>query len=260
MLEQYIIEANSMILKSFTMSPEEKREYLKDIFSNIYHEAERNISINETIKIYQLENILSERMIPIYPIVEASTKLIGTKEQIIEQVVYYARKRFQDIYNCNIKKDSLRDRSKDMINILEDIFRTLNIVYVVIDLGKKIDISSYYISIILVNDELYLIDLTYQQFFILGYNFIDRYYEYPTGVKICEIGGRMIPERKETAISLIEKGYLKCNSISFKEYLDAFMEYSKKEKKNNYTEYLEFILFDLRKIKDKISNKILSKI
>lgn len=258
MLEQYIKEATFMITESSKMSPLDKREYLQNKFSDIYKEAKNSISINDIIKIYQLENKLSDRFIPVEPILESSRKETGSSEQILEQIVYYSRKRFQETYNCNIKNDSLRDRSKDMVDILKDVLDTLNIIYTVIDLGKKIEIYSHYVVIVLINNELYLIDLTYQQFFILGYNFIDRYYDHPNGVKTCEIGGRMIPKYFDTAKFLIEKGYLKCKSMSFKEYMDAFMSFSENDLKENYNDYLEFLLSDLKEIKDKSSNKILS--
>lgn len=259
MIKEYLKEAEYMILNSSDISPENKRKYLNDIFTSIYDEARKGINITDIIKISQLENILSDRMIEANPIIESSKEILGTKKQILEQIVFYARKRFQDTYSCNIKIDSLRDRSKDMSIILKDVLNTLNITHIIIDLGKKINMNSYYVAIIIVEDDLYLVDLTYQQFFILGYNFLNRYYEHPTGIKRCEIGGLM-NENIPTVIQLIENGYLLCKSDSFLIYMNMFMEYMELTKKDNCSEYLEFILSDLREIKDKTSNRILSKI
>lgn len=259
MLQEYLKEVEYMILNSSEMPPETRRDYLNNIFNNIYDEARNGINVIDTIKISQLENMLSERMISVNPILESSKEKTGTKKQILEQIVYYTRKRFQDTYSCDIKLDSLRDRSKDMKNILTDVLNTLNIIHVIVDLGKKVNMNSYYVSIIIVEDELYLIDLTYQQFFILGYNFLNRYYEHPAGIKRCEIGGLM-DNNISTSTYLIENGYLLCKSENFKTYMDSFMKYMKIDIMDTDIEYLEFVLSELREIKDKTSNRILSKI
>jgi hypothetical protein len=260
MLERYINDALSLISKSSKMSPSVRRKYLSSVFSKIYNENKKgDVDINTIIKIFQLENMLTERIISASPILEASNKLLGTDEQILEQVVFYTRKKFQDTYQSNVINDSLRDRSKDMCNILNDTCKTLNVICVIIDIGKKVGMNvSHYIGIILIKNKLYLIDCTYQQFFLLGYNFIDRYYKHPAGIKVCEVGGRMVPKRINTASTLMKNGYLECESDSFKEYLDAFIESAgNTEKKDSSKEYLELILFE---INDKNINKILANI
>ena len=116
----------------------------------------------------------------------------------------------------------------------------------------------HYVVIAYINQDYYLIDITYQQFFLLGYNFKNRYYEHPSYTRVCEIGGLMLDDRKDTAIKVIETGYIK-EEIDFVNYFDAFMEFSNQDKLSNGYEYLKVLLKSLKGSSDKSEITLYSK-
>ncbi len=242
------------------LSVAEQKTILEPLFNEIYEEIKLSeVGIPTLLRISQLENKLSIRMLDITPKVEASLDR-NKREYLLEQIVYYTRKKAQDNYNCNIIHDSLRTRSLEFSNLLSENAKGLQVPTTIIDLGSHFHFPyPHYVVITYIENEFYLLDCTYQQFFMLGYNFKNRYYEHPSYTRTCEIGGRMIDNRKESAVKLIREGYLLVKSEDFKNYCDACSEFGNVEKKENSISYLKDLLRTIERSSDKNDRILVSK-
>ena len=233
-----------------------QRELLEPLFNQVYglcHQSK--VDILDMLRISQLENQLTKRIIDVVPKVESSTSL-DDSDKIIEQIVYYSRKKAEELYQCSIKSDSLKSRSLDFCNIVLETSKNLGIASTIFNLSNILEIPiKHHIIISYIHNRYYLVDITYQQFFLLGYNFKERYYEHPSYTKVCDIGGRMLDNGRECAKKMIEGGYLKdLNDI--KKYFDAFMDFSANPKLQTGNEYLYLFLKTLKGSNDK-SERIL---
>jgi len=237
-----------------------QRQILEPLFDLVYQKSHdnNNLDIRDMLKLSQLENQLNKRIIDVNPKIEPSSS-INSNDKTIEQVVYYSRKKAEDIYHCSIKNDSLKSRSLDFCNIVLEISKNLGISACMFNLGEYFALPiKHYIVITFIEDNYYLIDITYQQFFLLGYNFENRYYEHPSYIKVCDIGGRMINDRKDTAIKVIRDGFIKLKS-DFKNYFDAFMEFGNHDKLDLGHDYLKQLLNSLKGSSDKSERLLYSK-
>ena len=242
------------------LSLEEKRSMLEPLFNEVYQLIKNSdVEIPVLLRLSQLENQLSVRMIDACPKVEPSLDR-NSKWYLLEQIVYYTRKKAQDNYNCNIREDSLRARSLEFSNLLLENAKSLQVPAILLDLKTYFQLPySHYVVIAYALEEFYLLDCTYQQFFLLGYNFKNRYYEHPSYTRICEIGGRMLDNRKMSAVKLIQDGYLSINSLDFKNYCDAFAEYGNIDKKEDSISYLKDLLKPIERSSDKVDRILVSK-
>ena len=163
------------------LSVAEMKNRLEPLFREVYDKIkEEGSEIPILLRLSQLENKLSVRMIEVTPKVEPSQNH-SQPEHLLEQIVYYARKKAQDNWNCNVEKDSLRTRSLEFSNLLVEIAKGLQVPTTILDLGAHFHFPySHYVVIAYVESQFYLLDCTYQQFFLLAYNFQDRYYEHPS--------------------------------------------------------------------------------
>lgn len=255
-MKELLDKIQSLIEKTVDDDVIVQRELLEPLFSQVYGLCrEGDVNILDMLRISQLENRLTKRIIDVVPKVESSTSL-DDSDKIIEQIVYYSRKKAEDIYQCSIKNDSLKSRSLDFCNIVLETSKNLGVASVIFNLSNILEIPiKHHIIISYINNRYYLIDITYQQFFLLGYNFKERYYEHPSYTKLCDIGGRMMDSGRECARKMIENGYLKdLNDI--KKYFDAFMDFSTNSKLETGKEYLNLFLKTLKGSNDK-SEKLL---
>ena len=239
-MKELLDKIQSLIEKTIDDDVIVQRDLLEPLFNQVY-ELCRNgeVDILDMLRISQLENRLTKRIVDVIPKVESSTST-DDSDKIIEQIVYYSRKKAEELYQCSIKNDSLKARSLDFCNIVLETSKNLGVASAVFNLSTILEIPiKHHIVISYVNNRYYLIDITYQQFFLLGYNFKERYYEHPSYTKVCDIGGRMLDNGRECAEKLIEEGYLKeLNDI--KKYFDAFMDFSTNSKLQTGKEYLYF--------------------
>ncbi len=233
---------------------------LEPLFNEVYDEIKKTgAEIPIMLRLSQLENKLNVRMIEVIPKVEPSLER-DKKEHLLKQIVYYARKKAQDNDNCNISQDSLRTRSLEFSNLLSEIAKGLQVPTTILDIGEHFHFPyHHYIVIAYVENDFYLLDCTYQQFFMLGYNFQNRYYEHPSYTRTCEIGGRMVGNRKESAEKMIKEGYLLVNSSDFKNYCDACAEFGNCEKRGDGISYLKDLLKVIERSSDKNDRILVSK-
>lgn len=260
-MEHKLRNIEEMIDTCSNLSVEEQKKILEPLFQEVYEEMKlENVEIPVMLRLSQLENKLSVRMIDVIPKVEASLDR-NKKEYLLEQIVYYTRKKAQDNNNCNIERDSLRTRSLEFSNLLSENAKGLQVPTTILDLGSHFHFPySHYVVITYVEDNFYLLDCTYQQFFLLGYNFSNRYYEHPSYTRTCEIGGRMTGNRQESAVKLIRDGYLLVDSIDFKNYCDACAEFGNVEKKEDSISYLKDLLQPIERSSDKFDRILVSKL
>lgn len=238
----------------------EKMNALEPLFFEVY-EACRNseISFPLLLKLSQLENQLTDRMIDAFPKLEPSLEA-SDKERVLKQIVYYARKQAKQVYGCDVSCDSLRTRSLDISNLVLETSKSIQVPACLIDIGTLFHFPySHYAVLAYVEDSFYLLDVTYQEFFMLGYNFSNRYYEHPSYIRTCELGGRMLENRERSAKKMIQDGYLPVFSEDFQNYCDACCEFGEIECKPVKEHLLDF-LKPIERSSDKIDRILVSKL
>lgn len=111
----------------------------------------------------------------------------------------------------------------------------------------------HYFNIIEVNNNYYLVDLSYLQFFKLRYNLASLIgiYDY----YLCDVGYYMVKDaqRKTVAQTILNTGYIKLDKQNFKDYLDGFtlsfrnalfyenLGYVSYTTPYNYNDYINFL-------------------
>lgn len=87
------------------------------------------------------------------------------------------------------------------------------------------EMNNHYFAIINIDDEYYLIDCTYSQFFSWYRNHIERLGTY--SYNGCSLGVYMLKdlEREKVARTILKKGWIKLTEENLKHYLDGFTLY-----------------------------------
>lgn len=259
-MDSQLRNIEEMIEKSQALPVVEMKQKLEPLFNELYEKIKKEgCEIPVLLRLSQLENKLNIRLLEVTPKVEPSQEH-NSKEHLLEQIVYYTRNKAQINWNCNVKEDSLRTRSLDFCNLLSEIAKGLQVPTTILDVGAHFHFPySHYVVIATIENQFYLLDCTYQQFFLLGYNFQNRYYEHPSYTRSCEIGGRMVGQREESAIRLIKDGYLPVQSFDFQNYCDACAEFGNVEKKEDSVSYLKDLLKVIERSSDKNDRILVSK-
>ena len=255
-MQELLDQIQKLIEKTIDDEVDVQKQVLEPLFNEVYGRCRNgDVEILDMLKISQLENRLTKRIINVVPRIEPSMSN-DKADKIMEQIIYYSRKKAEELYHCSVQNDSLKSRSFDFCNILLEISKNLGVAATIFNLFDVLEIPlKHYIVILYITDKYYLADISYQQFFLLGYNFMERYYEHPTYTRTCDIGGRMLVNARECAGKLIEYGYLK-DLEDIKRYFDAFMDFSSKPRLSTGNEYLCLFLKNLKGSKEK-SERIL---
>ena len=224
-MKELLEQIQSIINENLNEEVTKQETLLEPLFNQVYDYFKNNtdFDLRDMLKLSQLENQLTKRIIDVKPKIEPSSNP-DNDDKIIEQIIYYSRKKAESVYQCSVINDSLRARSLNFCTIVLETAKNLDVSACMFNLNNYFDIPVKH-NIVIANtgNKYYLIDLTYQQFFMLGYNFKNRYYEHPSATKVCEVGGRMTDDRLKSARDMIEKGYLRLEK-DIKQYFDAFME------------------------------------
>lgn len=252
-------EIQKKILETNDLSVNEQIVVLEPLFAKVYDICHNDdIDVRDMLKLSQLENQLTRRIIDTEPLIEPSNNINGS-DRIIEQVIYYSRKKMESTYGCSVVKDSLKARSLDFCNIVIETAKNLGVSAVKFNLIEYFQIPfKHYIVIAYLNDSYYLIDLTYQQYFLLGNNFKNRYYEHPSYTKVCDIGRRILDKDEKCAHNIIKYGYVKDEQL-IKHYFDAFMELASINTLNNGYDYLRGMIRSLKGSNDKSEKTLYNK-
>ncbi len=240
-MKELMDQLQTLIEKNIDKPVSKQMSLLEPLFDQIYQN--KNLELKDMLRLSQLENQLTKRIIEVCPKVEPST---SEKEKIIEQLIYYSRKRMEELYHCSIVNDSLKARSFEFCNIVLEIAKNLEVTACMFNLSDFLSLPYKHYIVIAYFNYYYVIDLTYQQFFLLGNNFKNRYYEHPSYTRTCDIGRRIIERDFNTAKKMIVDGYLK-DLEQIKSYFDEFSD----EKLSNGREYLKLLISPLKGSNDK---------
>lgn len=255
LLEQIQIK----IIETNDLSVNEQIGVLEPLFDKVYQMCHNSdIDMMDMLKLSQLENQLTRRIIDVQPLIEPSNN-INEFDKIIEQIIYYSRKKMESTYGCSIIKDTLKARSLDFSDIVIDTAKNLGVSAVKFNLMEHFELPfKHYIVIAYLENKYYLIDLTYQQYFVLGNNFKNRYYEHPTYTRVCDIGRRIMDKNLECATKMIKNGYIYENNY-IKCYFDSFMELAGSNKLESGTAYLKVLINSLKGSADKSEKTLYNK-
>ena len=250
-MKELMDQLQTLIEKNIDKPVSKQMSLLEPLFDQIYQN--KNLELKDMLRLSQLENQLTKRIIEVCPKVEPST---SEKEKIIEQLIYYSRKRMEELYHCSIVNDSLKARSFEFCNIVLEIAKNLEVTACMFNLSDFLSLPyKHYMVIAYFNYYYYVIDLTYQQFFLLGNNFKNRYYEHPSYTRTCDIGRRIIERDFNTAKKMIVDGYLK-DLEQIKSYFDEFSD----EKLSNGRAYLKLLISPLKGSNDKREKVLYAKL
>ena len=159
-------------------------------------------------------------------------------EDLIEYLVYEARRYLiNKYYSYYLKKENILIDELNLTNYCED---SANYIKTICDRKKikcfiipiypgytdKINLYNgtgfHFANIVYYNNNYYLIDITYSQFFYKNRNNLERIGL--IDISNCKPGLFMLNnnQNKKLAIELLEKGYIKLDEDKLKRYLDAF--------------------------------------
>ncbi len=236
-----------------------RRSYLEPYFQEVYEKfrISKEEDMASLLKLSQLENQLTERILDVSQTRRPPNK--NQKEYVLEQILFYTRNKAEEVYHCNLEKDSLRTRSKDFCLLFLEIAKGLEVPATMIEMGSLFGFPYPHYVILCYVDGFYLCDLTYQEFFLLGYNFKDRYYPHPTYLRTCEIGGRMLEKGRMSAVKMISLGYIKVDSEDFQIYCDVASSFGGVEPLESTQQYLEKFLKTIERSSEKSDRILLSK-
>lgn len=251
MIEEYIDKASIAILegaKNIKKGKIDKKMYyhvVEEYFNNIYKYVEENIDdidANTLARIHSLENSLNDFIIDFTPKLKAPNEVANSDEYLLETIVYFTRKQLRVKESVELDIDSLRKQDRLANDYVKDMCDRLGLPCISFNVSFMFDLPrNHNISIVKVNDENYLIDCTYQQYFLVGQNFKNRYLKSSTRIVTSEVGQRMINKNEEGARELLEKGFINCKDITFEDYFDTMFEQAGKEPLDTGV-YLEIIL------------------
>ena len=193
-------------------------DYVKEISIYLYKNDpnfEKNYPYIENL-VLQCESLLANEKITD---IKSNFNIEVKKSDPISYIVNQAR---EYIYNNRsdkkLKFDDLDLTGKCFIasNYIKNVCQGMNIKC------YKIGLKQHYFNIIDLNNEFYLVDITYSQFFKLDKNILNRigainFLGCSTGIFM-----NMTGSRKNVANNLLEKGFIKIENEVMKDYLDGF--------------------------------------
>ncbi len=239
MIEEYISKANLAIDEGFKKLEKgqiDKKAYyhvLEEYFNKIYayvKENETDIDANTLAKIHSLENCLNDFIIPLKINLEAPSGDENSDTYLLQTIVYFTRKQLHVKNKVNINVDSLKKYDEQANKYVKDMCDRLGLLCYSFNVGQVFDIpKNHNISLVKVNNKFYLIDCTYQQFFLLGQNFKERYLKSASHIVKCEIGARIFFRNKKGAITLLEQGFISALDKMFEDYFITMFDQVGKE-------------------------------
>lgn len=154
-------------------------------------------------------------------------KIKNNNSNILEKIIYKARKIIEDECKCNIKENALVNKCDYATRVMTKLLDKKDIKYSWMEtidiLGN--DVLGHSFLVVYLDNNSYIVDLTYLQFFIKKRCRSSMYKEVD-GVTILspDPGYYYIEhlDKLDIAISILEKGYVKLDENSVKAYLDSF--------------------------------------
>lgn len=250
MINEYIDKAQIAIneyLKSIKKGTN-VRVYLNVVekyFNDIYNYVRENIdsiSANELARIHGLENSLNGFIVPFETNLKAPNEVENSDEYLLQTICYFTRKQLATNESVDFKSNSLRKYDEKATKYVKDMCERLGLLCYTVNIKKTFGIpKDHNISIVKVDDMYYLVDCTYQQYFLMGQNFRNRYLKSASHIVTCEVGARILYRNHGGAIELLETGFVSCDDDIFTDYFDTmFSQYGKDSLSKD--EYLNMIV------------------
>lgn len=218
---------------------------LEEYFSSIYQYVKDHINeidANTFARITSLENNVDDFIVPFKTHIEAPNEVDNSDDYLLETIVYFTRKQLKVKESVEFSTDNLRKYDDTANTYVKDMCKRLGLLCYCFNIADVFDIpKNHNIAIVKVDERYYLVDTTYQQYFMLGQNFKDRYLKSEEHVVTCEVGARILGINKEGTIELLERGFIDTQDIMFEDYFTTmFEQYSKEPLVGE--EYLDIIL------------------
>ncbi len=200
---------------------------VEEYFNNIYKYVEENIEIidsNTLARIHGLENSLHNFIVPFEIEVEAPNEVKDSEEYLLKTIVYFTRKQLMRKESVDLESDSLRKYDEQANQYVKDMCDRLGLVCFSFNVGSVFNIpKKHNVSLVKVDDDYYLVDCTYQQYFLVGQNFRKRYLKSASHIVTCEVGSRILYRNHGGAIELLEKGFIKADEEMFADYFATML-------------------------------------
>lgn len=256
MIDEYIDKASIAIregtknIKKGRLKKDVYYRVVEEYFNAIYKYVGDNIDsidANTLARIHSLESNLSEFIIPFETKYKAPNEVKNSDEYLLETIVYFTRKQLKINESVEFDTNSLRKYDKQANDYVKDMCDRMGIVCYSLNIAKTFDIpKNHNISIAKINNRYYLIDCTYQQYFLLGQNFRNRYLKSASHVVTCEIGARILGRNIKGAKELLERGFISTEDKMFEDYFVTMFNQVGKQPLNK-DEYLTTIIKKKRK-------------
>ncbi len=234
MIDEYITKTKLAItegLKKVKKGLLDKNTYYKVLevyFNNMYEfVAEKIDTIDDNVlaQIFSLENSLDDFIVDFETKVDPPYESQSSDDYLLETIVYFTRKQLRICNSVDLTSDSLRKYDSIANKYVNDMCERLGLACYSFNVARMFGIpKNHYIAIVNVNNHFYLIDTTYQQYFLVGHNFSERYLRKGTNIVTKEVGTRILNINKEGAIALLTKGYVDTDDQMFEDYFSTMLE------------------------------------
>ncbi len=250
MINEYIDKAQIAIneyLKSLKKGTNVKvylnvvEKYFNDIYDYVKNNID-NMSSNDFARIHSLENSLNQFIIPFKTNLNAPNEVDNSDEYLLKTICYFTRKQLIKNESVDFESDSMRKYDEKTTLYVKDMCDRLGLLCYKVNIKKIFGIpKDHNINIVKVDDVYYLVDCTFQQFFLQGQNFKNRYVKSASHISTCEIGSKILYRNHGGALELLENGFISYEDEIFKDYFDTMLnEYDKKPLSKE--EYLNMII------------------
>lgn len=227
------------------ISKEQKITEYSRVMSALYtRDREKGYNEDNLNTIMRLEMFLSEFLFDINVITDFNEYEDIQRDYVIKKIVCLARQRYEKARmtkftrKVSCKNDSLTAKCIFMSDIIIKICQEYGIRCIPFDFFN--DVKEHRAVVIeLGSGNSYLVDCTYQQFFILGNNLPNRHITKSLTTEKALVGHTMLVSGKhDFAKEILEKGFVKISEQGFKAYMDGFIStfYADKEK-DRYLNY-----------------------
>lgn len=218
-------------------------------FNDIYRYIEDNfedMDDNTFARIHSLENSLNKLMVNFSPNLTMPNEVTNTDEYLLKVIVYCTRKKLMHEDSVDFTTDSLKKLDSKANEYVKDVCSHMGLTVVSFNIGRSFNIpKNHNASLVKINDLYYLVDCTYQQYFLLGQNFKNRYIKSASHVATCEVGARILARNREGAIELLENGFISVDDPMFEDYFKTMFNQFNREPLTK-DEYLSTIIKNKR--------------
>lgn len=214
-------------------------------FDEIYRYIEDNledIDDNTFARIHSLENSLNRLMVNFSPNLTMPNEVTNTDEYLLKVIVYCTRKKLIQEDSVDFTTDSLRKLDSKANECVKDVCSHMGLAAISFNIARSFGIpKNHNVCLVKVNDSYYLIDCTYQQYFLLGQNFKNRYIKSASHIATCEVGARILARNRDGAIELLENGFISVDDPMFEDYFKTMYNQFNREPLTK-EEYLNTII------------------